>query len=80
MAEEANDLIKKKEIEESKLNVAVSDRVKRSDYPGCHGVIKELHQEVTGSSGQTARRAWLCKVQWDNGTFSYYNPFHLEKI
>lgn len=62
------------------FDVALNDRVKRVNTEGCCGVIKELRQEVTGSSGETANRAWLCKVQWDNGTFSYYSPSQLEKV
>lgn len=62
------------------FDVAINDRVKRSNTPGCYGVIKELRQEVTGSSGEAAARAWMCKVLWDNGTFSYYSPSMLEKV
>ena len=58
----------------------VNDRVKNLLTPRCLGVVKEVHEEVIGSSGDTRDKAVLVKVLWDNGTLSYFSPEALEVV
>jgi hypothetical protein len=57
----------------------VNDRVKRVSGSGCLGVVKEIREEIVGTSGDTKDKAVLVKVQWDNGTLSYFSPEALER-
>ncbi len=56
----------------------VNDRVKSKDAERCLGVVKEVHEEVIGTTGDIKDKALMVKVQWDNGTFSYFAPEALE--
>ena len=58
----------------------VNDRVKRTGIDRCCGVIKEIREEIVGTSGDTKDKAILIKVQWDNGTMSYFSPEALESV
>ena len=48
--------------------------------PRCLGVVKDMHEEIIGTSGDTKDKAMLVKVLWDNGTFSYFSPEALEVV
>lgn len=54
------------------------DRVKQAKRNSCLGVVKEIREETTGSSGEVDNKALMVKVLWDNGTFSYFAPDALE--
>jgi hypothetical protein len=58
----------------------IDDRVKRIGRPGCLGTVKVLREEVIGSSGESSKCEFLIKVQWDNGTLSYFAPESLEHV
>jgi len=58
----------------TELKIKVEDRVKRQDRAGCLGTVVALREEVVGSSGQASHKEVLVKVQWDNGTVSYFSP------
>ena len=58
----------------------VNDRVKRAGMERSSGVIKEIREEIVGTSGDTKDKAILVKVQWDNGTLSYFSPEALERV
>jgi len=58
----------------------VDDRVRSINLPRCLGVVKEVHEEIIGTSGDTKDKALLIKVLWDNGTLSYFSPEALEVV
>ena len=60
-------------------DLKVDDRVRRCGGEGCLGVIKEIREEIVGTSGDTTDKALLVKVLWDNGTLSYFSPEALER-
>ena len=63
-----------------KNKIKVSDRVKRINLPGSCGTVKELREEVTGTTGTANGKAMMVAVLWDNGTFSYFSPESLEIV
>ena len=56
------------------------DRVKRKNNLGCYGVLKDVREEVIGSSGEAREKGLLAEVKWDNGTVSYFDPQSLERV
>lgn len=71
------DKAKSKEAKPKETEFKENDRVKRKAGSGCLGVVKDIRQEVTASSAEVSRPR-LIKVQWDNGTLSYFSPEALE--
>ncbi|NLF24711.1 MAG: hypothetical protein GX589_03520 [Deltaproteobacteria bacterium] len=61
-------------------NLKVNDRVKRVGVERSYGLIKEVREEIIGTSGDTKDKGILVKVQWDNGTISYFSPESLQLI
>ena len=61
-------------------DLKVNDRVERSGTSRCLGVVKEVREEIVGTSGDTKDKAVLVKVQWDNGTASYFSPEALKRV
>lgn len=58
----------------------ISDRVRRVKKAGPLGTVKALREEVVGSSGEANRKEVLVKIQWDNGTLSYFAPESIELV
>lgn len=54
------------------------DRVRRINYPGCEGVVKQVREETAASTIEQKGNTLLVTVLWDNGTLSYFNPDSLE--
>ncbi len=67
-------------MEKQKTEYKSDDRVKRLDRPGCLGTVLTLREEVVGSSGEAALRSVMVKIQWDNGTVSYFQPEAIELV
>ena len=63
-----------------KLTIKIDDRVRNKIIPRCLGVVKDIHEEVIATSGDTRDKARLVKVLWDNGTLSYFSPEALEVV
>ena len=61
-------------------DLKVNDRVKRLGFQGCYGAVKEIREEIVGTSGDTTDKAVMVKVQWDNGSLSYFSPEALERV
>ena len=74
MTEESNEENK----ESATVSVKVDDRVRRIGKPGPIGTVKALREEVVGSSGEADKKEVLVKIQWDNGTLSYFAPESIE--
>lgn len=56
----------------------VNDRVKRIGRSAPLGTVKAIREEVIGSSGEAGRKEVLVKIQWDNGSLSYFAPESVE--
>lgn len=64
--------------ENTMVNYKVEDRVRRVGRAAPLGTVKALREEVVGSSGEADRKETLVKIQWDNGTLSYFSPESIE--
>lgn len=64
----------------SECTVKVDDRVRRIGRTAPVGTVKALREEVIGSSGEASKKDVLVKVQWDNGTLSYFAPESIELV
>ncbi len=60
--------------------IAVNDRVKRTNAYGCVGVVTDIREELVPARSDKSNKALLCKVRWDDGVHSYYDLNNLEKI
>ncbi|MCB0318631.1 MAG: hypothetical protein KDD56_07725 [Bdellovibrionales bacterium] len=60
--------------------INVNDRVRRTSGPSCLGVVKEIREEVTSTSGDTSEKGRMINVLWDNGTQSYFSPDAIEVV
>jgi len=60
--------------------IKVNNRVKRANAAGCLGVVQELRKEVMSAAKKNKETPLLVKVQWDNGTTSYFSPESLEVV
>ena len=58
----------------------VNSRVRDIKGSRCLGVIKEIREEIVGTSGDTTDKAVLIKILWDNGTFSYISEDAIEVV
>ena len=64
----------------AECQVKVDDRVRRVGRSGPVGTVKSLREEVIGSSGEAGKKEVLVKIQWDNGTLSYFSPESVEVV
>lgn len=62
------------------VDYKINDRVRRVKKTGPLGTVKALREEVVGSSGEANRKEVLVKIQWDNGTLSYFAPESIELV
>jgi len=58
--------------------VKLSQRVRRKDGAGCYGVVREIRDEITATTGDGTGKALIVRVLWDNGTDSFLSPIGLE--
>ena len=56
------------------------DRVRSLNSKGSLGTVIQVRKEAITNSASKKAIPQLIKVQWDNGTSSYFDPSSLEKI
>ena len=62
------------ENEKALTTLKVKDRVTRSDAIGSKGTVTSVRLDAISPTGDRRDRGVTIGVQWDNGTFSYFDP------